>query len=146
MKGLLKKAVSVVTCLTMLPIFSVTHINANAAPVFYWPCDTSIDISCGYYGYSGHGGTDFGCSIGSPVYASRSGTVHYETVDYGCTGTHYAYAPYCDNGDWCPAYQASQISADLPFGISVSLSFQVYKPLQCFYYHSDGENLQNLHS
>lgn len=33
------------------------------------------NITCGFYGYSGHGGVDFGGNYGKPIVAAKSGTV-----------------------------------------------------------------------
>ena len=36
---------------------------------------SKANITCGFYGYSGHGGADFGGNYGKPVVAAKSGTV-----------------------------------------------------------------------
>lgn len=36
---------------------------------------SKANITCGFYGYSGHGGADFGGNYGKPVVATKSGTV-----------------------------------------------------------------------
>ena len=42
------------------------------------------NITCGFYGYSGHGGADFGGNYGKPVVAAKSGTV---VISETLTGT-----------------------------------------------------------
>ena len=45
---------------------------------------SKANITCGYYGYSGHGGADFGGNYGKPVVAAKSGTV---VISETLTGT-----------------------------------------------------------
>ena len=45
---------------------------------------TKANITCGFYGYSGHGGVDFGGNYGKPVVAAKSGTV---VISETLTGT-----------------------------------------------------------
>ena len=42
------------------------------------------NITCGFYGYSGHGGADFGGNYGKPIVAAKSGTV---VISETLTGT-----------------------------------------------------------
>lgn len=45
---------------------------------------SKANITCGFYGYSGHGGADFGGNYGKPVVAAKSGTV---VISETLTGT-----------------------------------------------------------
>ncbi len=36
---------------------------------------SKANITCGFYGYAGHGGVDFGGNYGKPIVAAKSGTV-----------------------------------------------------------------------
>lgn len=45
---------------------------------------SKANITCGFYGYSGHGGADFGGNYGKPVVAAKSGTV---VISEALTGT-----------------------------------------------------------
>ena len=90
----------------LIPIGTIT-VKANSTPYFYWPVDTSIDLSTGFGVYEGHKGMDFSCGKGTSVYAAASGTV--TVYDYGCTGSHRIsdsrYA--CSKGKNCSAYNNS---------------------------------------
>lgn len=48
------------------------------------PGTSSKSITCGFYGYSGHGGVDFGGHYGEPVVAVKAGTVE---ISRAITGT-----------------------------------------------------------
>ena len=48
------------------------------------PGTSSKSITCGFYGYSGHGGVDFGGHYGEPVVAVKDGTVE---ISRAITGT-----------------------------------------------------------
>lgn len=45
---------------------------------------SKANITCGFYGYSGHGGADFGGNYGKPIVAAKSGTV---VISETLTGT-----------------------------------------------------------
>lgn len=45
---------------------------------------SKANITCGFYGYAGHGGADFGGNYGKPVVAAKSGTV---VISETLTGT-----------------------------------------------------------
>lgn len=47
------------------------------------PGTSRNSITCGFYGYSGHGGVDFGGHYGEPVVAVKSGTVVISKTTYG---------------------------------------------------------------
>lgn len=47
------------------------------------PGTSSKSITCGFYGYSGHGGVDFGGHYGEPVVAVKAGTVVKSTAITG---------------------------------------------------------------
>lgn len=47
------------------------------------PGTSKRSITCGFYGYSGHGGADFGGHYGSPVVAVKAGTVVISTAKTG---------------------------------------------------------------
>lgn len=103
---LTKKQISIflIMCL-IIPIFS-SSIRAMAEETKYtWPVNTSYPITATMYYSSGkyHGGTDFGCPAGSPVYAIASGTV-ITVTDRGCLGTHINNSiPKCSLGKQCLA-------------------------------------------
>lgn len=96
-----KRVVSTLLVVLMtLSIIPTGFLPASAAETYYWPVDTSIDYNHNYLydataGNSIHGGVDFPCGIGTPVYASAAGTV--SIVNNGCTGSHNGqkYAPVC---------------------------------------------------
>ena len=54
----------------------------------------SAGVTCGYLGYSGHYGIDFGASYGTPVLASKAGTVYKSVTktggipNYGSNGNY----------------------------------------------------------
>ncbi len=78
---------------------------------YIWPVTTSARITAGWtYPKGGyHGATDFGVPIGTPVYATASGTVT-EAKDIGCTGSHVAgYPPLCTKSG-CPGSYANRIT------------------------------------
>ena len=47
------------------------------------PGTTRNSITCGFYGYSGHGGVDFGGHYGEKVVAVKAGTVEISRTSYG---------------------------------------------------------------
>ena len=76
---------------------------------YLWPVSVSYPITAGwtYSNGSYHGATDFGCPIGTPVYATAAGTV-MEVNDVGCLGSHNAEGyPQCSLGTSCPGSKPS---------------------------------------
>lgn len=60
--------------------------NASSSKGYICPIPglSKANITCGFYGYSGHGGADFGGNYGKPVVAAKSGTV---VISETLTGT-----------------------------------------------------------
>lgn len=84
---------------------SVSFAVTKGDGTYTWPVATTAEITCGlYYSKGGyHGATDFGCRIGSPVYATADGTV-IKVADMGCLGSHYyPDNPECPLGSSCKA-------------------------------------------
>ena len=73
------------------------------ASTYYWPVDTSYNITCGFYGYKNHNGVDFAVPVGTPVYASVGGTA--TVIDRGCLGSHRPGGKQpCSKGSNCSAW------------------------------------------
>ena len=116
MQALIKKSVSILVAILLIVIhFNPLSFFIKAASpgdgTYTWPVTTDHVITAGYYYPKGgfHGATDFGCSIGTPVYATAAGTV-IEVVDRGCQGSHNSEcAQYlrCPLGTTCEAVTGS---------------------------------------
>ncbi len=61
---------------------------------------SKANITCGFYGYSGHGGADFGGNYGKPVVAAKSGTV---VISETLTGN---IPNYDSNGNYIGSYRS----------------------------------------
>ena len=80
------------------------HPYTAYAATYYWPVDTKYNITCGFYGYTGHNGVDFAVPIGTPVYASVGGKA--TVVDRGCLGSHRdGGKPECPKKESCDAWK-----------------------------------------
>lgn len=64
------------------------------------PGTTRNSITCGFYGYSGHGGVDFGGHYGEAVVAVKSGTVVKSKTTYGSIPNYDA------NGNYIGSYSS----------------------------------------
>lgn len=64
------------------------------------PGTTRNSITCGFYGYSGHGGADFGGHYGEPVVAVKAGTVIKSKTTYGSIPNYDA------NGNYIGSYSS----------------------------------------
>ncbi len=64
------------------------------------PGTSKNNITCGFYGYSGHGGVDFGGHYGKPVVAVKSGTVVTSKTTYGSIPNYDA------NGNYIGSYSS----------------------------------------
>ncbi len=52
--------------------------GSDKSQSFMWPVDGGR-LTCGFYGYAGHTGMDIGAPFGTPIFASKAGTVKYAT-------------------------------------------------------------------
>lgn len=64
------------------------------------PGTTRNSITCGFYGYAGHNGADFGGHYGEPVVAVKSGTVYISKTTYGSIPNYDA------NGNYIGSYSS----------------------------------------
>ena len=55
---------------------------------------TKKNITCGFYGYAGHGGVDWACSSGTPIRAVKDGTVFVSTALRYSNGKYRSYGEY----------------------------------------------------
>ena len=93
-----------IVCL-IIPIFSSRILVTAGEDNYTWPVNTNYSITATMYYSSGkyHGGVDFACPVGSPVYSIASGTV-ITVTDRGCLGTHINNSiPKCSLNNQCLA-------------------------------------------
>ena len=80
-----------------------TNISATPSKSGYIspiPGTSKNSITCGFYGYSGHGGADFGGHYGEPVVAVKAGTVVISTAKTGSIRNYDA------NGNYIGSYSS----------------------------------------
>ena len=90
-------------------ILEKATVSVNASVSYCWPVNINYSITCGMYYSSGslHGATDFGVGVGTPVYATASGTV-ITASDNGCRGSHNSgQTPSCSLGSNCGAVKST---------------------------------------
>ena len=82
---------------------TTTYITSNPSASGYIspiPGTSRNSITCGFYGYSGHGGVDFGGHYGEKVVAVKSGTVEISRTIYGSIPN------YDGNGNYIGSYSS----------------------------------------
>lgn len=79
------------------------NVTANPSTAGYIcpiPGTSKNSITCGFYGYSGHGGVDFGGHYGEAIVAVKSGTVIKSKTTYGSIRNYDA------NGNYIGSYSS----------------------------------------
>lgn len=98
---------------------------------FICPLNKGYRVSCEYHGYTGHGGIDLATSVGTPVFASRSGTVKTvkTIVDHNTYGNGGSYGKYIviDHGSGFTTYYAHLSEFNISQGARVTQGQQIAK-------------------
>ncbi|MDE5995925.1 MAG: peptidoglycan DD-metalloendopeptidase family protein [Eubacterium sp.] len=73
---------------------STTETHTNNYIHFTYPVPSQKMITCGFYGYPNHNGSDFACSMNSNVVAAESGTVIISDDLFNEDGSYRSYGRY----------------------------------------------------